>query len=131
MGKKKSWAQGSDCPPAPPNDFQDDFLDYIGSPEGALLMEVSDTLRTDLEEMHLDAKKRQILWKDGAGLGIKASVKKFANLYPEYPESQIESSLTAWMEMDYVPEGLSTEQFDEFERLIDLWVGDEMGPARL
>ena len=34
------------------------------------------------------------------------------------------------MEMDYVPEGLSTEQFDEFERLIDLWVSDEMGPDR-
>ena len=49
------------------NPFLDDLLAWRHSPEGEQFAEFSDTLCDLMEDVQLDARKRQFIWPDGNG----------------------------------------------------------------
>ena len=127
MGKTKSWNPNYDSPSEPAlndNAFLQGLMDHMNSPEGSLYMEVSDTLRPVLDKMHVDAKKRQIIWQDGTRLDLDESVKQFLVDYPEFPSEKIESCLISWIESGYVPENYTTKQFEQLDQLTEEWLKD-------
>ncbi len=104
--------------------FLDDPFDPMGSPEGDLYSEVREALGSLLETLHVDAKKRQIIWPDGQRLTFDKSVQNILADYPQFPSQLIESRLISWLEMDYVPENYSPKQLDLFDRLTERWVDE-------
>ena len=77
-----------------------------------------------LETLHVDAKKRQLIWPDGQRLNFDGSVQNILADYPQFPSQLIEFRLISWMEMDYVPENYSPKQLDQFDRLTERWVDE-------
>jgi hypothetical protein len=132
MGKtrKKSWSSNRDEDEAEDsifanNPFIEGFVEYINSPEGELQLEVDDVLWELLTDVHLDPKKRLLLWPDTEQLDIDQSVERIQKLYPQYPHELIEGSLLSWLEMGYEPPThFSVKQIDELDRLTERWVTD-------
>ena len=58
---------------------------------------------------------------DGEKLSITESAKRIRKKYDEYPLELLEEKVIAWLEMDFEPEGYSSEQMDVFEELICQW----------
>ena len=106
-------------------EFIDDPFDPLCSPEGDLYGEVREALWPLLERLHVDAKKRKIIWPDGKRLDLDESVQKIHTDYPDFPRQLIESRLISWLEMDYAPENYSPEQLDELDRLTERWIDDQ------
>ena len=110
--------------PLEDNPFLDGFLDWMGSPEGALSNEVSDAVWRLLEKTDVDAKRRKIIWGDGKKLSITASVQRIHADYPNFPLEMIEEHLINWLEMEFAPPTYSQKQLDELDRLTEKWVDD-------
>ena len=89
--------------PLEDNPFLDGFLDWMGSPEGALSNEVSDAVWRLLEKTDVDAKRRKIIWGDGKKLSITASVQRIHADYPNFPLEMIEEHLINCLEMECAP----------------------------
>ena len=104
------------------NPFVEGFIDWMSSPEGELSDEVMNTVWTILQKADVDASKRKIIWEDGQSLSIDQSVKRIHADYPVFPIESIDTHLTGWLEMQFVPSNYSQEQLDEFDRLIEKWV---------
>jgi len=77
------------------NPFLDDLLAWRHSPEGEQFAECSDTLCEVMEDVQLDARKRQFIWPDGGRLDIVQSI---ARIHQRYPDMRRD-----WIEMDYAP----------------------------
>ena len=107
--------------------FIDDPFDPMYSPEGDLYSEVREALWPLLQRLHVDAKKRKIIWPDGKRLDLDESVQNILANYPEFPRDLIQSRLISWLEMEYAPENYSPEQLDELDRLTERWI-DEQSP---
>jgi hypothetical protein len=105
--------------------FLDDPFDPKCSPEGDLYSEVREALWPLLETLHVDAKKRKIIWPDGKRLDLDESVQNIHTYYPDFPHELIESRLISWLEMDYAPENYSSQQLEELDRLTERWIDDE------
>ena len=105
--------------------FLDDPFDPMYSPDGDLYGEVREALWTLLETLHVDAKKRKIIWPDGKRLDLDESVQKIHNNYPHFARQIIESRLISWLEMDYAPESYTPEQLDQLDRLTERWIDDQ------
>jgi hypothetical protein len=75
--------------------FVDDVLEYANSPEGLLYSEGTDTVSDVLERAGVDAKERQIIWKDGERLSITASAQRIPADHPDYPLNFIEEHVTS------------------------------------
>ena len=110
--------------PLEDNPFLDGFLDWMGSPEGALSNEVSDAVWRLLEKTDVDAKRRKIIWGDGKKLSITESVQRIHADYPNFPLEMIEEHLINWLEMEFAPPTYSQKQLDELDRLTEKWVDD-------
>jgi hypothetical protein len=128
MGKKKNtWSTNYELPPEPhldDNPFLEGLFEHMNSPEGELYREVSDTLWPLLDALHVDAKRRQIIWPDGKRLNLDESVHHIQTDYPEFPRELIESRLISWLDAEYAPENYSPEQLDELDRLTEHWIND-------
>lgn len=127
MGKKNTWSTNYELPPEPPlddNPFLEGLFERMNSAEGELYREVSDTLWPLLDEFHVDAKQRQIIWPDGKRLNLDESVQNIQTDYPEFPREAIESSLISWLDSGYSPESYSQEQLEELDRLTEDWIND-------
>lgn len=111
-------------------EFIDDPFDPMCSPEADLYSEVREALWPLLETLHVDAKKRKIIWPDGTRLDLDESVQKIHTDYPDFPRQIIESRLISWLEMDYAPEGYSPEKLDELDRLTERWIDDQFPQSR-
>jgi ABC-type thiamine transport system substrate-binding protein len=48
--------------------FIDDFMEWMGSPEGQQSIEMDDTLWEALNNVQLDAKRRKLIWPDAKRL---------------------------------------------------------------
>ena len=105
-------------------EFIDDPFDPMCSPEADLYSEVREALWPLLDALHVDAKKRKIIWPDGKSLRLDESVQKIHTDYPDFPRQIIESRLISWLEMDYAPESYTPEQLDELDRLTERWVDE-------
>ena len=99
------------------NPFLDDLLEWRHSPEGQQFAELADALCDLMEDVQLDARKRQFIWPDGERLDIVQSIARIHQRYPDMRSDWIEEYLLDWIEMDYAPEHYSKAQLDELDRL--------------
>jgi ABC-type thiamine transport system substrate-binding protein len=79
MGKRHGEHPFEDSP------FVDDFLEWMGSPEGQRSIGTLDIVWPLLENADVDAKKRKIIWEDGQRLSITESVQRIHADHPDLP----------------------------------------------
>ena len=81
------------------------------------LFEVLDALA----EASVDPHERKIIWADGAHLSIEDTARR---IHSEHGMSldKIQSHVVGWLEMIYEPRGLTEQQMEEFEMLIERWI---------
>ena len=106
------------------NPFLDDLLAWRHSPEGEQFAAFSDVLCDVIEDVQLDARKRQFIWPDGERFDLDQSVARIQAQYPDWRRDWIEEYLIDWIEMDYAPEHYSTAQLDELDSLTARWIAD-------
>lgn len=106
------------------NPFVEDFLDWMGSPEGQRSSEVRDTVWALLEKADVDAKNRKIIWEDEQRLSITESVQRIHADYPDFPFELIETHVIGWLEMEFAPPNYSEKQLDELDQLTEKWIED-------
>ena len=111
-------------PPLEDNPFVDDFVDWMGSHEGQLSIEVSDVVWMLLKEADVDAQHRKIIWQDGQRLSIAESVKRIHADYSDFALDVVEDHLIGWLEMGFAPPSYSQYQLDELDQLTEKWVED-------
>ena len=92
MGKQR------DKHPFEGNALIDGLLDWMGSPEGQLSIEVSDTLWELMENVQLDARRRELIWPEAGRLSLEQSTMRLQKEYPHFPLARIESFLISWLE---------------------------------
>jgi len=134
MGKKKykqNWSSyGGDDAQGDSifvnNPFLEGLFDYMNSPEAELQSEADEVIWQLLEDVHVDAKKRLLLWPDAEQLTLDQSVERLQKLYPDYPRELIEDSLLGWLEMGYAPEDIPAEQMDVLDAQTSQWVKDHL-----
>ena len=112
------------------NPFFDDLLAWRYSPEGEQFAEFSDTLCDVMEDVQLDARKRQLIWPDGERLDIVQSVARIDQQYSDMCRDGIEEYLLDWIEMDYAPGHYSKAQLDELDTLTARWIADHFRRAK-
>jgi hypothetical protein len=83
-----------------------------------------DLVSSLLEKADVDARRRQIIWKDGQRLSITQSAKRIHADHPDLPLDLLESKVLSWLQMEFAPETYSEEQLDELDRLTEKWVDD-------
>jgi glycerol-3-phosphate cytidylyltransferase-like family protein len=113
----------------PANLFFDDLLAWRQSP-GEQFAEFSDTLCDVMEDVQLDARKRQFIRPNAERLDIVQSVARIHQQYPDMCRDWIEEYLLDWIEMDYAPEHYSKAQLDELDRLTARWIADHFRRAK-
>ena len=101
--------------------FLEDFLEWMGSPEGAESMDALDCVFNTLDGATVDSVKRKINWWDGEGLSIEKSVDRIAK-DSCLDRKLILSHLIGWLQMEYMPEGLDEKQMELFENQIESWL---------
>lgn len=112
------------------NPFIDEFFEWMDSPEGGQYMEISNVIWTLLEDVQLDARKREVIWPGAQRLDFEQSVQRIQKLHPDFPREGIEESLINWIEMEYVPESYSEAQLDELDKLTERWIADHLRKAK-
>jgi hypothetical protein len=112
------------------NPFIEGFFEWMDSPEGEKHLEIYDVLSKLLEDVHLDARERKVIWPDAERLDIEQSVQRIQKLYRDFPRDEIEEFLIDWIDMGYEPENYSQAQFDELDRLTERWVADHLRKAK-
>ena len=116
MGKRQ------DEHPLEDNPLVEEFFSAMESPDDALFDIVTHTVWTILDKADVDAKKRKIVWPDGQRLSIPESVERIHADYPDVPIALIDTHLTAWLEMGFVPPNCSQQQLDELDQLTEKWI---------
>ena len=101
--------------------FLEDFLEWMGSPEGAESMDALDYVFNALDGAIVDPVKRRINWPNGESLSIVQSVDRMSNV-SGLDRQSILSHLIGWLQMGYMPEGLNEKQMELFENQIENWV---------
>lgn len=75
-----------------------------------------------LERASVNACEQRIVWPDGTRLSIEDTARKI-HFGSDAPLERIQSHVVGWLEMIYEPEGFTEDQMEEFEQLIELWIG--------
>jgi hypothetical protein len=101
----------------------DDFFDWLESPDGEESLQVINDVQSALDGATVDLKERKIIWKDGQRLTIDESASKIKKDNDAGIDS-IKNRIISWLEMDYVPEGLTEKESKTFEKRIDDWIRD-------
>ena len=112
------------------NPFIEDFLEWMGSPEGHESIEINDVLWEVLENVQIDAKQRKLIWPNAERLDIHQSVRRIEKEHPNFPRSKIEDYLLHWIDAGYAPEDYSKAQLEELDRLTQRWVADHLRQAK-
>ncbi|MCA1793373.1 MAG: hypothetical protein ABR534_04485 [Desulfotignum sp.] len=101
--------------------FLEDFLEWMGSPEGAESMDALDYVFNALDGAIVDPVKRRINWPNGESLSINQTVDRMGK-DSGLDRQSILSHLIGWLQMEYMPEGLNEKQMELFENQIENWV---------
>ena len=88
----------------------DDFLNLI------------DIVET-LEGVNVDADERKMIWPDGEHLTINQSAGKIQKI-TGFDIERIKGTIIAWLEMEFIPEGLTRKQMKIYEKKIETWIKD-------
>jgi len=81
------------------NPFVDGFLEWMGSREGQQCIEIHDVLWDLLEDVQLDAKRRQLIWPDAKRsarkqrLDLDQSVQRIQKLHSDFARDGVEGFL--------------------------------------
>jgi len=119
------------------NPFVDGFLEWMGSREGQQCIEIHDVLWDLLEDVQLDAKRRQLIWPDAKRsarkqrLDLDQSVQRIQKLHSDFARHEVEGFLLDWIDMGYDPENYSQAQLDELDKLTEKWVADHLRKAKI
>ena len=113
------------------NPFIDGFFEWMDSPDGKQCIEISDVLWILLEDVHLDARQRKLIWPGAERLDLEQSVQRIQNLYPDFPSDEVEEFLIDWIDMGYAPENYSQAQLDELDTLTERWIADHLRRAKI
>jgi hypothetical protein len=105
------------------NPFAEDFLEWMGSPEGQHSVDALDVVFAALEKADVDARRRKIVWEDGKRLSIPESAERIHTEYPDLPREAIETHVVGWLE-NFAPQSYSERQLDELDRLTERWLDD-------
>jgi hypothetical protein len=108
------------------NPFIEGLFEWMDSPEGEKHLEVYDVLSKLMEDVHLDARERKVIWPDAERLDIEQTVQRIQKLYRDFPRDEIEEFIVDWIDMGYEPENYSPAQFDELDSLTERWVADHL-----
>ncbi|MHB8347532.1 MAG: hypothetical protein ACYDHM_10190 [Acidiferrobacterales bacterium] len=127
MGKN-SWGWGRRVIDVGP--IEDEFLQWMGSPEGLLSQEALEIVWPLLDTTRIDVQGEKLIWPDGKRLGIEQTVQRIHQDHPALDRDAIEDKVISWLEMEYVPKDYTPEQMDEFEERIDLWLERHQRRAR-
>jgi hypothetical protein len=100
---------------------QDDFFLWLDSPEGQLSEKALFEVMDSLESCSADPQERVIVWDDGKRLSITQTARRI-HKQSKLPLQKIESHVVGWLQMHYEPQGLSEQQMDDFENMIDVWI---------
>ena len=117
MGKQRAQHPFED------NAFVDGLLDYMGSPEGQRSIEISDVLWELIENVQLDAGRRELIWPEDQHLSFDQSIERIQQAYPDFPRERIASFLISWVG-NCAPEAYSQAQLDELDRLTEPWLDE-------
>jgi hypothetical protein len=112
------------------NPFVEGLFEWMDSPEGERHLEIYDVLAKLMEDVHLDARNRKVIWPDAEHLDIEQSVQRIQTLYRDFPRDEIEEFIIDWIDMGYEPENYSPAQFDELDSLTERWVADHLRKAK-
>ena len=104
-----------------PGGFLEDFLEWMGSPEGSESMDALDYVFNALDGAIVDPVQRRINWPNGENLSIDQSVDRMSK-DSGLDRQSILSHLIGWLQMEYIPEGLDEKQMELFESQIENWV---------
>lgn len=116
MGKSRKNSDG-DQP------FMDDFLDWMDSPEGQEYIELSDLLWPLMSDVKLDASQRKFVWPDGRRLSFSSVAKHLHDKQPNFSLEDVKDFLVSWID-NYAPEGMTQEQLDELDRVLEEWADE-------
>jgi hypothetical protein len=112
------------------NPFIEGLFEWMDSPEGEKHLEIYDALSKLMEDVHLDARARKVIWPDAERLDIEQTVQRIQKLYRDFPRDEIEEFIVDWIDMGYEPENYSPAQFDELDSLTERWVADHLRKAK-
>ena len=118
MRKRTTTRSSSQDTPGPED------LDESDDSREALSEEVLEEVWQRLQNVQLDARGRLFLWPDKKALTFNESAQHLQEQFPSFPRELIETHMIGWIEMEYVPQGHTEKQLDEFERLTDKWVDE-------
>lgn len=116
MGTSRKTS-GSDKP------FMDDFLDWVGSPEGQAYIELSDLLWSLMRDVKLDAAHRRFLLPGGRRLGFSGIAKHLHKQQSNCELGDVKQFLADWID-NYAPEGMTHQELDELDSLLEGWVDE-------
>ena len=117
MGKRRAKPAFEDNP------VIDDFLEWMGAPEGQQSIEALDLVFDALAHAGVDARQRKIVWADGKRLSIEQSAERIHAGHPGVARDLIETHVLGWPE-SCAPESCSERQLEELDRLIEPWLDD-------
>ena len=117
MGKRRAKPAFEDNP------VIDDFLEWMGAPEGQQSIEALDLVFAALQHAGVDARQRKIVWADGKRLSIEQSAQRIHAGHPGVARDLIETHVLGWLE-SCAPESCSERQLEELDRLIQPWLDD-------
>jgi hypothetical protein len=89
------------------NPFIEGLFEWMDSPEGEKHLEIYDALSKLMEDVHLDARARKVIWPDAERLDIEQTVQRIQKLYRDFPRDGIEEFVVDWIDMGYEPENYS------------------------
>jgi hypothetical protein len=113
MGTSRKKSDGSQS-------FMDDFLDWMGSPEGQDYIELSDLLWPLMNDVTLDVSQRVFVWSGGKKLSFSDATRHLHEQHPNYALEDVKEFLVSWID-NYAPEGMTQEQLDELDCLLESW----------
>jgi hypothetical protein len=103
------------------DDFFDDFLDWMDSPEGTQSTEILYYVSDVLEGARVNPTERKIIWPDGESMSIEQGVERIKK-DSGFDGIEVLVHVIGWLQMGYTPEGLNEKQMEQFENQIECWV---------
>lgn len=100
--------------------------DWMATPEDQYEEDISITLGMAMEEVRVDAHRRELIWPEAQYLNLEQSLTRLHEAYPDIGRQDIEYFLITWLE-NYAPEDYSQAQCEELDRLIDPWTDELEG----
>ena len=93
------------------------FFDWLESEDGAQSWQAIDDIQDALSDATVDPHKRKIIWSDGKQLTIDQTAERI-NQSSNVDLNKIKHHIALWLQMDYVPLGLSQKEMSGFESLV-------------